>query len=235
MYQNNKMKNDWKTIYSELSKNDEDLNYPSETLVRLIKGNYININKINLKNKKILDVGFGNGNNLSFLCSLSNNVYGVEIEKSICKFVKQKLKKKGFKPNISIGSNSNLPFKKNYFDLLISWNVLHYEGSVINIQKSIEEYFRVLKKDGILLISTTGPEHKILKNAKTLDNHIYKIRRPGDLRKDQKHFFFDNERYINYYFNKYFSIKIGRIQDNLISEKLDWWIIYGRKKFVQKI
>ena len=187
--------------------------------------------KLDHKNKKILDVGFGYGNNTLFFCSLNLKVSGVEINKKICKIAENNIKRYGFSPNLKVGKNQKLPFKDNEFDYLVSWNVLHYEGNQTGIEKSIKEYSRVLKKNGRLIISTTGPQHKILKNSKTLGNHQYLLNPPNDFRKGQTHFFFDFKNYINLFFSKHFNkIQIGRIQDHLFTDTLDWWLISGIKK-----
>ena len=97
-----------------------------------------------------------------------------------------------------------------------------------NIKKSIIEYHRVLKPGGRLILSTTGPGHKILKNTRLLGNHLYEIGRPGDFRKGQIHFFFDSEQYLEFYFKPYLkNIKLGRIKDELFTEILDWFLLTG--------
>ena len=79
-------------------------------------------------------------------------------------------------------------------------------------------------------MSTTGPQHKFLKNGQTLGNHLYQIGREDDFRKGQVHFFFDNTNYIEFYFSSCFrELQFGRIEDSLFREKLDWWLVTGVK------
>jgi 2-polyprenyl-3-methyl-5-hydroxy-6-metoxy-1,4-benzoquinol methylase len=74
----------WMKMYRHLAKSGDDHQWPSETLVRIMKGNFIpNIN-LDYSGKKVLDVGCGNGNNLLFLGSLGLKLFGTEIEQSIC-------------------------------------------------------------------------------------------------------------------------------------------------------
>lgn len=221
----------WAEAYKDFKESGQDLTFPSETLVRLFKGDYITGESLEYKGKSVLDVGFGNGNNTVFLASLGLEVSGVEIHDDICEEVSLGFKKTGFKADLRVGTNQEIPFDDNTFDYLVSWNVLHYEGKEEGVKRGIEEYARVLKKTGRLILSTTGPDHKILEKSETVGSHQYKIGRPGDFRSGQIHFFFDAPNYIELYFKKYFSeIQIGRIEDKLFKEKLDWWLVTGIKK-----
>lgn len=227
---NQYMANAWANAYKKYKNKGEELLYPSETLVRLFKGDYITGKHINFVGKTVIDVGFGNGNNTMFLASMGMNVFGIEIDEKICAQVAEKFRKNDLEADLRVGSNQNIPFDDNTFDFLVSWNVLHYEGEEEKIVNGIKEYNRVLKPGGRLFLSTTGPEHKILNNGVTLGHHKYRIGRPGDFRKGQVHFFFDAPNYIEFYFAPHFSdLQIGRIEDQLFREKLDWWLVTGVK------
>ena len=60
----------WASEYIRATAEGTQLTWPSETLVRLFKGNYVPGLKKDYAGKKVIDVGFGNGNNLIFLASL---------------------------------------------------------------------------------------------------------------------------------------------------------------------
>jgi ubiquinone/menaquinone biosynthesis C-methylase UbiE len=225
-----KMSSDWAEAYQFYSQTRGELSHPTETLIRLFKGDYVTGEKIEYQGKSILDVGFGNGNNTMLFASLGMEVSGVEIHQDICELVNKKFLKIGIEVDLQVGTNQDLPFDDNTFDFLVSWNVLHYEGDEEGIKAGIKEYARVLKPNGRLFLSTTGPKHKILKNGKSLGNHLYEIGRDDDFRKGQIHFFFDSENYLDFYFSPHFKeIKTGRIEDQLFREKLDWWLLTGVK------
>jgi len=59
--------------------------YPPETLVRLLKGDYIDGKPLKLDSKAILDVGFGDGRSLEFYAAMGMDVFGTEVDESICK------------------------------------------------------------------------------------------------------------------------------------------------------
>lgn len=225
------MSRDWASYYASIQGGALDLRYPSETLVRLLKGDYLDGTHPVLEGRRILDVGFGSGNNLAFLCTLGMEVHGVEIDEAICAQVRTGLSKAGLSADLRTGSNRKLPYADDTFDYLVSWNVLHYEGEEAGIVEGIAEFARVLKPGGRLLLSTTGPDHRIVaKDGKTLGNHRYLIGDKDDFRKGQVHFFFDARNYLVHYFGaKFADLKIGRTHDELFTSTLDWWIVTGVK------
>jgi len=89
----------------------------------------------------------------------------------------------------------------------------------------------VLKPGGRLLLSTTGPEHKILDGGETLGGHRYRIGRRDDFRTGEIHFFFDAPDYIHHYFGDAFrDVLVGRTHDRLFTATLDWWIVTAVKR-----
>jgi 2-polyprenyl-3-methyl-5-hydroxy-6-metoxy-1,4-benzoquinol methylase len=66
----------WSKIYESGRSN---LSFPNENLVRLC--NYLFQNE-NIQGKKLLDFGFGSGNNLKFFHDIGFNVYGFEVNQA---------------------------------------------------------------------------------------------------------------------------------------------------------
>jgi ubiquinone/menaquinone biosynthesis C-methylase UbiE len=220
----------WSHFYTNLAANNTELLWPSETLVRLFKGNYVPGLDKGYEGKKVLDVGFGNGNNLIFLASLGFTIAGCEVTSKICDMVRARLKHLGRDADVRVGTNRQLPFADNTFDFLVSWNVIHYEKTEPEMRAAIAEYQRVLKPGGRIFISTTGPEHKILQNGRTLGGHRYEIGRADDFRKGEVCFYFDAPNYIQMYFGEKFKdVLVGRTHDMLLTETLDWFIVTGVK------
>jgi len=58
--------------------------WPNESLVRLLKAKYFPWFKENYEGLKVLDVGFGGGNNLTLCGTLGMELYGVEVHEDIC-------------------------------------------------------------------------------------------------------------------------------------------------------
>ncbi len=133
----------WDLMWKEILKK-EDIKIPhhDNELKILIK-------YLNPKNKKILDVGCGNGADLAYLNKLGANVYGLDFsEKSIevCKLTSRRSKTN---LNLTQADANYMPYKDESFDLVMSFGLLeHFK----NFEKVLKEHCRVLKKDGILLI-----------------------------------------------------------------------------------
>lgn len=107
-----------------------------------------------LKNKKILEIGFGAGQLLELMLKKkkSNHYYGVEISHPLLKKTKKRLAKiKNKKLNLSVQNlDKKLKFKDKSFDLIIAVGVLHYSA---DIEKALKEINRLLKKNGKFIIA----------------------------------------------------------------------------------
>jgi SAM-dependent methyltransferase len=220
----------WRAEYRRLNAASQQLSYPTETLVRLFKGAYIPGMPKEFDGLRACDVSCGSGNNAFFLHDLGMSVFATEIDEAICADVQRTAQLSGRVIDVRVGLNRSLPFDDNFFDFLVSWNVLHYERSEQAIRQGIEEYARVLKPGGRLILSTTGPDHKILAGARTVGSHLYEIGRADDFRQGERFFYFDAPNYLHYYFDETFAeVMIGRTHDKLFAETLDWWLVTGRK------
>lgn len=116
------------------------------------KNNFLMIyNKLllsSLENKDILDVGVGSGNEAIALFSDCSNITFVDIATNGLK----KIKKQIPKSNIVVSRAEKLvTLINNSYDMYISLRT--YNSSFFNVKQAISEAYRVLKKDGIIIIS----------------------------------------------------------------------------------
>jgi len=219
---------EWRDYY--LQKQDELRSWPDETLIRILKGPYLDKYNLEFIDKNVLDVGFGNGESFMFLKSIGLNIYGTEVDQDLCDQVFSWAMKNSIEVDLKTGVNTKINFPDNYFDYLISWNVLHYEDNEISILKALKEYARVLKKGGRIFVSTTGPEHKILVDSTKVGEHRYLIGRDDDMRKGQIFYYFDKPSEIERVFFQFFDdILVGRTHSELFTDILDWFIVTAVK------
>jgi len=111
--------------------------------------------KLELGNKDILlEVGSGTGVLLSKLSEKSNSAYGVDYSSEAIKRAK-----KAF-PKIQMNTTdaANLPFKDGKFDKLLCYSVFHYFGDMEYAFSAINEFLRVCRKGGIILIGDLPSE-----------------------------------------------------------------------------
>lgn len=100
---------------------------------------------MNFRNNNILDAGCGTGGMLKTL-SHYGNVFGVDASDDAVFYSKRRNIGKIIKAEAE-----SLPFDGSFFDLIACFDML-YHNSVKSDIKALEEFKRVLKKGGILLI-----------------------------------------------------------------------------------
>jgi len=136
--------------------------YPMTGIVRLMAryiqkrigvDDYLKRKKV----RRILDLGCGNGNHLIFLAEQGFTVYGIDISPEAIKIAKRWLKKRGLKAHLKVGDAEKLPYKNNYFDLVISHGVFDHI-SFPKAKKAITEVRRVLAPKGYLFITLRSTE-----------------------------------------------------------------------------
>lgn len=109
------------------------------------------------KNKKILDIGCGNGDHTEIFSKISHKTYGLDTVDIRFREYKNKFK------FIKYGGKK-MPFKENSFDLIVCLDVIEH---IKKDSTFIEEMYRILRKNGTILIATP--------NRNRLSNLILKL------------------------------------------------------------
>ncbi|TAL66183.1 MAG: class I SAM-dependent methyltransferase, partial [Legionella sp.] len=136
--------------------------YPNEVMLKLVFGSYLEKPLSIQPNWRVLDVGCAFGSNLIPFADFGCEVHGVDIHSEIAANAGKIMGARGYKEAIfSEGTNQSIPYPDNHFDLLLSINTLHYEGSERDLLNALSEFRRVLKPGGACYVSTVGPEHEI--------------------------------------------------------------------------
>ncbi len=112
------------------------------------------------KNPKIiLDIATGTGDFAIMLATLHpEKIIGLDISKGMLDVGIEKVKKKNLEEVIEmiLGDSENLPFETNTFDAItVGFGVRNFE----NLDKGLQEIYRVLKPNGIFaVLETSQPE-----------------------------------------------------------------------------
>lgn len=110
------------------------------------------VNDADVKNKTVLDIGCGYGwCELNFLRKGVKKIVGIEITEADLATVKKSIhdKRAAFKVSGAI----DLPFADNSFDTVVCWEVIEHIPKNTE-QVMFQEIRRVLKKNGVLYLST---------------------------------------------------------------------------------
>jgi SAM-dependent methyltransferase len=111
----------------------------------------------------VLEIGLGYGTTSTYLAKKALNYFGLDIAPRSVECVNQRLQYLGKKQTAQIRSAHNLPFPDESLDSVISIGCFHHTG---NMRKCIDEAYRVLKKDAILLFMCYNKNSfRMLKNA----------------------------------------------------------------------
>ena len=217
----------WDRYYADLFSTEQTFS-PSETLLKVLFGSYLE-RKIELDaGASVVDVGCGAGANLVHLARRGFDVCGVEVTENAAQRIREHLANQGTEIDVRAGHNRALPIESNSVDLLISINVLHYEKDHSDLLAALDEYRRVIKPNGALYLSTVGPEHEIRSDARPLGNHRYQIQ-SYDFRDGQTYVYFDCAEALRTSLESAFTnVEIGRVTERLMTRNLDFFIAVAR-------
>jgi ubiquinone/menaquinone biosynthesis C-methylase UbiE len=148
---------------------------------------------------KILDVGCGDGV-LSEFIKKRNNYIGMDISKSLIKRAKKRYK--GF--NFMVADAANIPFKNNTFDIVVCSEVLEH---TLSPKKIIKELWRVLKENGMAIISIPNEPLQIKLRYIGIKTRIFKLMKLEKGIYQKWHIHILNEEKIIKLLKKYFKIE----------------------------
>lgn len=109
------------------------------------------------KDKNVLDYGCGAGYGTTILSKVAKKIIGIDIDKNVINICKAK-----YKHNNLIFQNIDsypLPFDSKTFDVIVSFHVIEHFKYV---SKYLNEIKRILKDDGVLIITTPNRKYRLL-------------------------------------------------------------------------
>jgi ubiquinone/menaquinone biosynthesis C-methylase UbiE len=126
-----------------------------------------------------------------------------------------------------------IPFDDNSFDVIVSWSVLHYNGTRSAVSTVVDELFRVLKKGGILFLSTIHPDSSVLDRMSHMGDGTYLIKKSTDFdNRDGLEFFVSGSSdELCTFFHQFSSVKTGKVFFNLCNhdQRNAWYLVYAKK------
>ena len=119
-----------------------------------------------VKNKNVLDIASGEGYGSYLLASVATHVTGVDINSDAIEYARQKYQL----PNIDfcVGSCESIPLADKSVEIVVSFETIEHHDKH---QEMIREIYRVLKDDGLLIISS--PNKKFYSDIPSFNNEFH--------------------------------------------------------------
>jgi SAM-dependent methyltransferase len=161
----------WQQLYAD-GKND--LRYPNDVFVRCCY-RYLDPASV----EKVLDFGFGTGANLIHLARAGYAVSGAEISSHAMDKTARRLAEQGLQADLRcIEPGAALPWPADYFDAVVTWQVLYY-NDWDSWHLTVAELERVLRPGGVFICATAAPGDISQTMAEALGDGLYRSRVPG--------------------------------------------------------
>lgn len=213
----------WSNIYESGKSN---LSFPNDNLVRLTNRLFA---KQNIQGKKLLDYGFGSGNNLKFFYDLGFDVYGLEISPAAKSMALAKLGSSFFAEHLVVAeARKLLPFADAEFDVVVSWQVLYY-NSLESLKQVLGELERVLKPGGTAIFTMCRADDISAAHSKPVGNGERIIDERTPTQTGAHIVVLENEHDLRQVFGMFHDLEVGYFVSNMLGVNSAHWIIYGTK------
>lgn len=123
-----------------------------------------------VEGKTVLDIACGEGYGCNLLANKAKEVIGVDISEEVIMHAKNKYQKS----NIEFlkGSTSQIPVSNQLVDAIVSFETIEHHDEH---NEMMDEFVRVLKEDGILIISSPDKEFYSEKKGYTNPFHVKEL------------------------------------------------------------
>ena len=111
-----------------------------------------------LKQCKVLDYGCGKGHLIECFLKEGIQIYGVDMSEEEVRIVNKKNRKNPKFKGVKLFDGKKLPFSDNMFDLITCTECIEHVLD-IHMETLLLELYRVLKKGGVILITTPNEEN----------------------------------------------------------------------------
>ncbi|CDM65090.1 class I SAM-dependent methyltransferase [Pyrinomonas methylaliphatogenes] len=138
-----------------------------------------------VRGKRVLDVACGSGYGLAVLRRSAREVVGVEVELDVARRARVEVSKDTF-VSIIVADGCKMPFVNGCFDVITSFETIEH---IHHRARFLEEIRRVLKTDGMFIISTPNAHYTQPVNGKPRNPyHVYEYT-PEELALELRNYF----------------------------------------------
>ena len=154
---------------------------------------------------RVLDLGAGAGRHTILLAEKGFLVTALDVSETALQVLNHRIQERGLS-NVSIVKHliQDLPFLDEYFDAVVSTNVIHH-GRSKEIRGTLGEVRRVLKRGGLALIVVLSKNDFRLGKGRLLEPCTY-VFTEGEEKGITHHFF--NEKELRSYLNSFETVSL---------------------------
>lgn len=208
----------WEKYYSTLKQLPKRLRQPVQFIVEALP------TFKSYKIKRILDLGSGVGRSSIYLAKENFEVVGVDISLTALKIANKWGKKEKLR-NIAFvqATMTNLPLNDSSLDAVISVSVIHHAVKK-DITKTIDEVYRVLRKNGFFLANLTSVKDPRYGAGQKIENNTFRITEAFEEKCFEEIHHFSTRQEVSKMF-KHFS----QVKAELLEDKPHYWKITATK------
>lgn len=216
----------WKSFYQAKGR----YSYPDENLVRLIKGDWADIPR----RGRVLDAGFGTGASLAMMAECGYEAHGLEVTEVCCEQARALARALGVNVNVRVFETPRLPYEDGFFDIVVSWNAIYYWGNRTKVRQQVDEFHRVLRPGGVLLMSVIHPNNCVVgRLSEDLGDGAHRFEKGAsyDNRKDMTIFYEPTSTGWRKLLAPFESVEEGMVEVDLFnpSRRSAWRLFLARK------
>lgn len=191
---------------------------PSENVVRLVKWFF-------KQPGHVLDYGCGDGSNMEFLLSEGYTVGGIDITDNAIERVKHRLKElSGWTAKVLRPQDEKLPYDDNAFDFILCNQVIYYLGSEERITRLLNEFQRVAKPGGKLIITAMSRFNDGCAKGAPLGDDVYEWEM-GPVGKKIRVYIFRDERHVREVMGMFAISEIGFMDNSYCGVRGHHWVV----------
>jgi len=176
--------------------------------------------------KRLLYIGFGEGQNLRYLAEEGFLCFGTEMSLGRVRHARAQFKKAGQRAVLCAVDSHKLPFPDNYFDIVIAWQSLYYNDRA-GLIRSLQEVRRVLASGGIFISSMLSVKHTLC--GKEIAPSVF---RPANVPPQRKCtlYCFKTKKDIQALYRNFTEIQIGFYAQSLFKSFDYHYVIFCKKR-----